>query len=929
MNLAYHPQALGKGLVAQLNGGGVIVWVSGELDSIPSQHSGSSGYDLLRTCLGEPEDSVEAIDLLNDLLTGRVPIQHLEAWIPAPHEGRWLQITAAHVPIHEKRGAILCVTDITADKMSVKALQSHADRLRAILNHEPECVKTVDLEGNLVEMNPAGLHLIEAGSLAEVQGKPVIDLVHPDDRDLYQMLAEECRAGRASHGVFRIISLKGKIRWMETNSVPLRNESGAVNQVLSVTRDVTAQRDSEESLRSSAERYEKQRQALVSLMRSGVLQTAAMEQALKDITTTISGCMGVGRVSVWRFSQTRHSIVCMNLFDTTSGQHSSGQELHREDFPGYFHSLEQDEMIAASDAHADPRTREFSPCYLGPLNIGAMLDTPLHVGGSLVGVLCHEHIGGPRTWTEDEQSFAISLANLVSLVFAQLEHRQAEQRLRQQASLLDLTRDAILVRDLDHTITYWNKSAERLYGWTAEEAVGSKISCLLYGDDEQNQESTSEVLKNGEHVCEIRQITKSGEEVVVEGHRTLVRDAEGHPTSILAINTDVTAKKKAEEQMLRAHRLEGIGTLAGGIAHDLNNVLTPILVSIDMLKQHMEDPASLQTLGTIAASARRGAEMIRQLLTYARGMEGGSQRVELHTLLQEIAGIARDSFPKNIRLNLREEAGLWPVQGDPTQLHQMLLNLCVNARDAMPAGGGMFVEAQNAQIDATYAANHLDAHPGPHVVVSVRDEGVGIPRENLDKIFDPFFTTKEIGKGTGLGLSTTLAIVKSHGGFIEIDSTPDQGTCFRVHLPAVPSSEPEPVQLADADLPRGSLQTVLFVDDESSVREVTSKTLESFGYRVVMASNGADAVALYAQHQQTIDIVLTDMMMPVMDGVSTIQVLRKIDPEVKIIATSGVSSHGGASRAKSCGIQHFLPKPYDTGTILRALKQVLAASSDA
>ncbi|MDZ4404527.1 PAS domain S-box protein [Prosthecobacter sp.] len=710
---------------------------------------------------------------------------------------------------------------------------------------------------------------------------------------------------------------------VEIDIVPITAPGGKPHHFVAIQRDITARKEAETRLWKSNLRYEKQRAALARLMRGGVMQAVDLDEAFRLITEEIANAMEVARVSIWRFDQNRSAIVCQELYETSFGRHSSGLELRGGDYPAYFSALKQNEVISADDARCDPRTSEFTDNYLAPLGITSMLDTPLHVGGVLAGVLCHEHVGPLRSWAPEEQSFAVSLANFISLVLAQWERRQIEEMLRQQASLLDKANDAILVRDLDHNITYWNKSAENLYGWTAEEAVGHKVSELLYNDDAQFREITARVLANGEWTGEIQQMTKAGEQLIVEGRWTLVRDAAGRPKCILAINTNITEKKRLEDQILRSQRMESIGTLAGGIAHDLNNVLTPIMMSVDLLKLRISDPACRETLGTIASSASRGAEMLNQVLSFARGVEGQKMPVQISRLMQDLARIVRDTFPKNIHLRMQELPESWTVSGDPTQIHQVLLNLCVNARDAMPAGGTLTISVDNLMIDTQYAAMNIEAREGPHILISVEDDGVGITREVLHKIFDPFFTTKGPGKGTGLGLSTSLAIVKSHGGFIRVYSEPGHGSRFNVYLPAQPVSVVELPVVEERPLPRGNHDLILLVDDEASVREITRQTLEAYNYRVLLAADGAEAVTLYSKHQNEIAAVLTDMMMPVMDGSTTIQVLMKMNPQVRIIAASGITSNGSIAKAAGAGVKHFLPKPYTAETILRSLQHVL------
>jgi two-component system cell cycle sensor histidine kinase/response regulator CckA len=504
------------------------------------------------------------------------------------------------------------------------------------------------------------------------------------------------------------------------------------------------------------------------------------------------------------------------------------------------------------------------------------------------------------------------------------EQRKSEERIAEQASFLDQARDAIFVRDMEGVIQFWNQGAERLYGWTRQEAIGRNLVEVLQGDPKLFPVITGQTLAKGEWMGDLRHIAKDGRELIVEARSTLMRDKEGHPKSILAINTDVTEKKKMEAQFMRAQRMESIGTLAGGIAHDLNNILAPILMSIDVLKTSSEDPQAQSILQTIEVSAKRGADIVRQVLSFARGIEGQRIEVQPKHLVDDLEKIVKDTFPKDIRLRFSIGKNPWTILGDPTQLHQILLNLSVNARDAMPTGGELVVDMENCLIDELYAVSHLEAKPGRYVKMGVSDTGTGIPAHIVEKIFEPFFTTKELSKGTGLGLSTVMGIVKSHNGFINVYSEPNKGTKFNVYLPALEiTSEPSDGDSAQLDLPTGNGETILVVDDEASILTITSQTLQAFGYHVITASDGAEAVSIYASHRDEISVVLTDMMMPVMDGPATIHALTSLNPAIKIIAASGLNANGAVTKMPEAGVQHFLTKPYTTGELLRALRSII------
>jgi len=507
------------------------------------------------------------------------------------------------------------------------------------------------------------------------------------------------------------------------------------------------------------------------------------------------------------------------------------------------------------------------------------------------------------------------------------ERKLAEARISEQARLLELAHDAIVVRDMEDRVLYWNQTAERIFGWIAQEAAGRKLNELLPKDAFNTlkyEEARKTVLETGNWHGEFATRTKSGQEVILEVRWTLVRDDQGTPKSILGINTDITERKRFETQFLRSQRMENIGALASGIAHDLNNILTPLLVSIQVLKGRNMDADEKKILESLEANVQRGASLVKQVLTFGRGIEGERVPINPKHIAREIKQIILETFPKSVEFELHTTPALWTITGDPTQIHQVLLNLCLNARDAMPNGGKLTVRMENMVVEEAYTSINLEARPGPHVVITVADTGVGIPKEIHDKIFDPFFTTKEPGKGTGLGLSTTLSIVKSHGGFINCYSEMGKGSTFKVYLPAeATSGAVEKKGTEQSQLPLGHSELVLVVDDEEPILDLAQQMLRRFGYRVLLAQNGVEAVSLYARRSREIDLVITDMLMPIMDGPATIVALKAINPNVKIIGSSGLVSEHGEAKAREAGLQHFIPKPYTAETMLNALREAL------
>lgn len=499
-----------------------------------------------------------------------------------------------------------------------------------------------------------------------------------------------------------------------------------------------------------------------------------------------------------------------------------------------------------------------------------------------------------------------------------------EERIREQAELLDQTQDAILVVGLDRRLRFCNRSAARFYNQPAEELTGQNADPLIFPTEPTRcSEVCRFTLEKGAWSGEIRQPTGYGHVRTVHSRWTLIRDPAGQAKDFLVINSDITEKKRLEEQFLRAQRMESIGTLASGVAHDLNNILAPILMAIELLKQVATDPADQEMLVMLKGTAERGASIVRQLLTFGRGVEGERSELQPRTLLKEMVRVIEETFPKSITLDHQFPEDLWRIHGDSTQIHQVLLNLCVNARDAMPRGGCLTIAAENLNLDEDATLTNPEAKPGPYVILEVRDTGTGIPPTVLDKIFDPFFTTKEPGKGTGLGLSTVLGIVKTHQGFLQVFSRVGEGTQFKVYLPALAPTIPDGVSITAPELPKGQGQLVLVVDDEDAIRRVAQRILENHGFKVVTAADGAEGLMVFSQQRREVRAVLTDMLMPVVDGSALMRALRRLSPNIPIVAMSGLANPTDDSTGITVEADAFLHKPFNAEQIVRTVHGVI------
>jgi two-component system, cell cycle sensor histidine kinase and response regulator CckA len=715
------------------------------------------------------------------------------------------------------------------------------------------------------------LHDVEPGYRPTLEN--AINFYAPEHRAAITRAVTEClQAGTPFDLELEIISAKGRRLWVRAIGDAVRNDAGRVVKIQGAFQDVSAVRQSIDAVRLSEERFR--------------LLSRATNDAVWDwdlVTNTLWWNEGVETLLGYRRDQLAPA---------------AGFRLDR------IHPDDLEATAAIIQSAIDGGAESWSAEYRFR-----------HESGHYVWVLDRGYI------QRDSTGAAVRMIGGM----IDLTARKADaERITEQAALLDEARDAIAVHDLDLRLTYMNRSAMQLYGFDSLDiAKGSSIS-ELYLDATTIEAARQATIEHGGWCGELKVKGRGKRPLVVASQWSLVRDKGGRARALLIISTDITEKKSLEAQAIRAQRMESIGTLAGGIAHDLNNILAPILTSIDFLRDEVgENADALDALTTLDVCARRGAGLVKQVLSFARGVEGKRMTVNVAHLARELLDVLKETLPKSIALRFNPSRDLWTVSGDTTQLHQVLLNLCVNARDAMAAGGRLDVSLQNVVVDETYSSMHAGARPGAYVVVEVADTGTGIPAEIRERIFDPFFTTKEVGKGTGLGLSTTQTIVNSHNGFISVQSEVGKGTKFRVYLPSDGSRADATEGAEPAKLPRGAGELVLVVDDEEAIRRILRTTLERNGYEVMLASHGAEAVGLYAQHRDKIALVLTDMAMPVMDGAATVLAIKAINANAHIVGSSGFTADSEQARLAGAGIKHFVPKPYTAEALLNTVGECL------
>ncbi len=795
----------------------------------------------------------------------------------------WVLLNVSIVRDHDGKPVhfISQVQDITEKRRSREAILLQAQMLDQI----GQAVIATDPQGVVIYTNSFASDLY-GWPQDEMLGENIMKITVADlSHDRAAEIMDDLVKGQTWSGEMLLQNRQGRVFPAFITNTPLLDDEGRLVGVIGVSIDISVRKEAEEAV----ERNEREQRKLA--------------QELEAERARLVIAQAVASMGSWEIDLSTRDVIWSDEAHRIFGTRPEERVTYR----GFLDLVHPDDRKMVTDAYAHSIISRDS----------CSLEHRILLPGGRIKYIDERW----QVFTgEDGQP-----QRIVGTAHDITDRKLADARIREQASMIDEATDAILVRDLEGRITYWNRGAATLYGWSAEEAIGQSARDLLHSEPAAFNDATTLVLSDGAWSGELKKTTRTGDEVTVDARWTLLRDEIGAPKSVLSINTDVTERRKLEAQFFRAQRMESIGTLAGGIAHDLNNLLAPIVMAVSVLKKFEKREKMLAVLTNIERSAKRGTELVKQVLSFGRGIEGSRVPVRLVDITSEIEAIISSTFPKNIILEEDLASDLQLVVGDPTQLNQVLLNLCVNARDAMPDGGRLMISGKNASIDEQYASMNRGVSAGRYVVLSVADEGCGMPKEVMDRVFDPFFTTKDTGKGTGLGLSTVSGIVRSHSGFINVHSEVGVGSVFRIYLPAAAELHGPVIVPGNAELlPRGRGELILVVDDEASIRGVTAQTLEAFGYRVIVAEDGAQAIGLYAMRRDEIALVLTDMMMPVMDGPALIAALHRINPQVRIIAASGLGANDSIAKASHAGVVHFLAKPFSADAMLTLLRKALS-----
>jgi len=497
------------------------------------------------------------------------------------------------------------------------------------------------------------------------------------------------------------------------------------------------------------------------------------------------------------------------------------------------------------------------------------------------------------------------------------------KKLQTKALFLDITPDIYLIADTKWKIVYWNSSFANIVGQeTIDKIDNLSVQNIFISAGIKFEEIAKTVFEKGEWSGEINILKADFTEIPTKSHFVLMCDSSGKPESVLITSQDISEVKNLKKQIERAAKMESIGALTSGVAHDINNVLSPIVLAVSMLKDDVKDPENLKRLSVIENNCKRASDILRNLLAYAKAMPGHKYAVNPKHIIREVVSMIETTFPKNITIRSNVPRDLWVIHADPTQLHQVILNLAINARDAMPDGGILEIRAKNIVVDKAMHNAEPQAELGNYVVISVSDTGVGIPPEIIDKIFEPFFTTKPKDVGTGLGLSTARGIVEEHGGFIRVKSVVGKGSTFDVWLPARPEVK-EFVPEKTKPVYYGNGETVLVIDDEISILEALKTILEKHRYNVITAKNGIEAVGVLANKRSLIKVALCDIDMPQMDGISIMKALQIYEPSLPIIVMSGLIPPNLSEKIKTVKYYTKINKPFTKEEILEIIYKAI------
>lgn len=770
-----------------------------------------------------------------------------------------------------------------------------------------------DAAGRIIDWNPAAVRMF-GYTKEEVQGQSPELIHYPADRPhLQQTILEGIYNQGRWAGEVRFCTRDGRDGVLEVIVVALHDASGAVIGTVGVNRDITGRRQAEQEIRRQNRELNLLNKS-ISAPATGLTAEGVLETACRELAQTFD----LPRVLAVTLNEERTEAVVLAEYRAGGPPLALGKMVPVTDaFPSDL-AIGQPLPVVVN-AQADPHLapwRDLLGCH------PAFLLLPLEVEGDVIGSLILA-TAGPRSFSPDEISLAGRVADQVAGALARARLAQVQQRL---ITVIEQVAESVVITTTEGLIVYVNPAFEGMSGYSQAEVIGQNARMLKSGKHSQAYyQELWQTIKAGQvWKGSLINQKKDGTLYTVEAIINPVRNDRGDIVNFVGVHRDVTRELQLEEQYRQAQKMEAIGQLTGGIAHDFNNLLTVINGFARLINAQLPPDHELQELSQkILQAGQRAADLVRQLLAFSRQQVIQPRVIILNQVVADMDKMLRRVIGEEITLDTVLAADLWPVKVDPAQIEQIIVNLAVNARDAMPVGGRLIIQTSNVVLDEFYTAQHVEAQPGEYVLLAVSDTGAGMTEEVLEHIFEPFFTTKEVGKGTGLGLATVFGIIKQNHGHIWVYSEPGHGSTFKIYLPRERIVATAPAARSSwllQALPTGT-ETVLLVEDELSVRELAGEVLRQQGYTVLEATNGEEALQLVKSYEGQIDLLLTDVTMPRMGGKALVTQLKALQPNLKVVFISGHTGHA-IDGVLDEGAP-LLQKPFTLASLITKVREVL------
>ncbi|MCX8063625.1 MAG: response regulator, partial [Candidatus Hydrogenedentes bacterium] len=753
----------------------------------------------------------------------------------------------------------------------------------------------------------------------------ILELTHNEDRDYVLSEREEKLKEKKPYQLtYRLLTKDEKWIWVCEMGTGIWDDSKLL-YIQGYIWDVTQAKVEEEIKKRKLERTNIEREILIEVMARPEVEEGDFDSLSRFITESIGIRLKIPRVNVWLFNDDQTQLICVDHYDLSTGIHSRGMILKEEEFSAEFSALKVSKYVDAEDALNDPRTKGYSKSYLIPLNITSMLDVSIRIGEKNRGVICLEYTQSPHKWEEDEITFTSQVADQLALTLINKEKKNYEIQRDLLIRTIETSEHGMIIFDSKGIITYINPVIYSLLNILPENYINKSIENLI--EDglpiDNLREKLKEVEKGKIHKERLEIKKDNTLTLILECSISSILNVYGATSHFVLHITNITKEVKLENDLRQAQKMESIGQLAGGLAHDINNHLLVIQGYSELIESEIPDNSPiLPYLREMKNANLKASSLVKQLLAFARKQLLKKEVISLNNIIENTKNLIRRVIKENIEIETILKPNLPNVYADRNAIEIIIINLCTNANDAMPNGGKIIIETNRAYLSKEVVEGIPWVKEGEFVTLTITDNGVGMDKNTLEHCFEPFFTTKESSKGTGLGLSTVYGLIQQHEGMIHVYSEPGRGTTFKIYIPItdLPKSE-EKVENTQTEILTGS-ETILLAEDEPAVRAVTTRILEQAGYNVISAENGEEAFKLFIENEDKIQLVILDIVMPLLSGKEVYEKIKAINPEIPVLFTSGYSENSIHTNFILHEGYQIIQKPYGRTEILKEIRKV-------